>query len=98
MREHLVLIVERLVFALMGSATAQQIDELVFCDRIHPRRQWLPRIVSMALVMHGEQRFLHEILHFIRETEQPLAEVAAQIRAEMPEKRLVRGGIAREAA
>src|SRR5258708_12075462 len=50
----------------------------------------------MALVMHGEQCFLHEILHFIRQAGQALSEEGAQVRAQVLQKTVVRRGIAGE--
>ena len=65
--EHVEFVIERIVQRLAPRAPAQQIHQLVARDRVHPCRQRLVGIVGVALVVHRQQRFLHEILHFVRQ-------------------------------
>ena len=54
MREHVQLLVERIVAQVATGAPSQQVHQLVLRDCVHPRRQRLSKIVGMALVMYGE--------------------------------------------
>src|SRR5574337_1953761 len=46
--------------------------------------------------MHGDQRFLHQVLDVVGYPREPLAQVPAQMPAELPQERLVLGTVARE--
>ena len=47
--------------ATSHEAEAQQIDELVTRNRVYPGRQRLGGIVGMPLIVHRQQRLLHDI-------------------------------------
>jgi|UPI0002DD3B40 hypothetical protein len=48
----------------------------------------------MALVMHGKERFLHEILDFIWQADKASSQEGAQMRTQFCQKHLIGGVIA----
>jgi hypothetical protein len=60
-RNHFVGFIERHVRDRRLRA-AQNVDQLVSCDSVHPWRQGLDRIISVPLDMDGEYCFLNQIL------------------------------------
>ena len=61
---------------------AQQVHQLLARDRMHPGRQGLIDAVSVALVMHREQGFLHKILNVIWPMKKFFPEKSAQVHAQ----------------
>jgi hypothetical protein len=47
---------------------------------MHPRRQRLAGIVGMALIVYGQQRFLHQILNFVGQAGKPPSQKRPQMR------------------
>ena len=61
-----------------------------FFDSMHPGRQRLVALVSVAFVVHGKQAFLDKVFDFIGPAEQTPAQESAQVRAEFLQERLIR--------
>ena len=51
----------------------------------------------MPLVVHGDERFLHQILHLVGQAGKPLAQEGAQMRAQVPQEGVIRLGVAGKA-
>ncbi len=43
----------------------------------------------MALIVYGQQRFLHQILHLVRQTDKTFPQEGAQMRTQFLQKRMV---------
>jgi hypothetical protein len=65
---------------------------------MYPRRERLPGVIGMALVVHGEQRFLQQILHFVGQADEALSQEGAQMRAQFLEKVVIGRCFASESA
>ena len=66
-----------------------KVDQFVSRDGMHPDRQRQRRIVSVTLIVNGEQRFLHEILDFIGEILQAYAIEQTQAPAQFDEQNAI---------
>ena len=52
----------------------------------------------MPLIVHGKKGFLHQVLHLVRQPGKPFAQEGAQMRPQVPQKDVIRGGVARDCA
>jgi hypothetical protein len=75
-------------------APAHEVDQLVLRDRVHPRRERLAVVVGVALVVHGDQRFLDQVLDVVGPARQAPAIVAAEHARELAKAALVRAAVA----
>ena len=82
-------VVQRVGKQLVAGAPAQQVHQLVPGDGVHPGRQRLGRVVGVALVVHRKQRFLQQILHFVRQADKTFAQVGAQMCAQVLQESVV---------
>ena len=82
------------------AAPAQEIDQLVARDRVHPRRQRFRRIVGMSLDVDGQHRFLHQIFRLFcapPNSRELALVIGTQTTAQSFEQRAVRGRVAVQA-
>ena len=91
--KQLLRIVQRHVERALYRVRAQPVDELVARYRMRPGRHRHVVPVGVALVVHGQQGFLHKVLHFIGPLGQAAAQKSPQVRAQLLQKALVRTGI-----
>ena len=75
-------------------APPQPIHELVLGNGMYPCGQWLRRVIGVALIVHGQKRFLHEILHIVRQIVDPFPQKAPQMRGNLLEKGVVGNRVA----
>ena len=63
--QQLVVLVQGVVEQVRPGAPTQQVDQLVAGYSVNPGREWLRCVVRVALVVDGQQYFLHEILDIL---------------------------------
>ena len=63
--------------------------QLVFRNGMNPRRQGLRGIVGVALIVHGQQCFLQEILHFVWPMAETLSKEGPQVSGQFLQERMV---------
>ena len=86
MRRDVVGLVDRYVGA-RGLCSAQEIDQFVARDRVHPGCQWLCRIVGVPLEVNCQHGLLHQVLRLRRAAAGP-GKLALVIGAQMPTQAL----------
>lgn len=91
-------VVEGHVKDVSAGPAAERIDELVLGNRVHPGAQGLRRVERVPLVVDGQEGFLHEILHLVRQLGQPPPEERAQVPAQVPQEFVVGPSVAGESA
>ena len=63
--EQAAVVLERLVQRLAARMGAEEIHELVACDRVHPRSQRLFRSIGVTGIVHGQQGLLQDVFHVV---------------------------------
>jgi len=96
--EEVVIVIQRIVQRFPAGPAPQEVDHLVARDGMHPGRERLRGVIGMSLVVDGQQRLLHEILHFVGHAREPPPEKDAQERAQILQEGVVRGTVAGEPA
>ena len=90
-------VVQRHIERALHRVRAQPVDELVARDGMRPGRHRQVGPVGVALVVHGEQGLLHEVLHFIGPLGQAAAQKGPQVRAQLLQEALVGVAVALQA-
>ena len=78
MREQFRRVLQRHMAPLVMPAT-QEVDIFVFRNGMYPGRNRQINIIGMAFVVNRQQDFLHQILHLVGQSLQPLSEIAPQV-------------------
>ena len=69
------------------------VDQLVARHRMRPSGERLGAVPGRPLEMHRQQRFLHQVFHFIGPAKQVFAQIGPQMGTERPQKAAVRHGV-----
>ncbi len=96
--EQLGLIVQRIVQRVAHRLRPQQVDQLVARNGMRPGRKRLVGLVGVAVVVHGEQTFLDQVLQIIGPAKQTAGEKGAQVRTQPDQKRVIGSRVPIESA